>query len=193
MSIHNEKQNHPELIVRDIENMLIRDELKYDDSRQIRDVLWNRGVYKWFYVRRLLIQLKERWLDKIHALMEEKKAAKEAGDFKRYHQLTGRIETLSDVRQQLRAICHLPRDVSFPVNLGRIRLPEDFPDRPSRRFFQKDMETITLSGGPFHGEKLDSLKGTSIWYCADERGQTHVYFRESKRRRFVWVGIKQTD
>jgi len=129
--INNMRQNHPELIVRDLSHLapasFIRNELKW------------RGVNKWFRVRRLLIQLKHTWKDRIEAIEQEKKLAKQFGDYKAHLYLKGYAECLKDCRQQIRALCHSPRDIDFPENpriFGALcDLPKDFPYRPHKRWF----------------------------------------------------------
>ena len=104
--INNFRQNHPELIVEDLRGF-VKESL-------VREVLKYRGINKWLRVRRLLIQLKSRWKDEIKVLEEEKKVAKQLGLVNRYYNLQGRIESLIDCRQQIRALCHSPRDIVFP-------------------------------------------------------------------------------
>lgn len=129
--INNFEQNHPELIVQDLE--------AHVPPEKIREILKYRGVNKWLRIRRLLIQLKHRWRDDFKDLEEEKKIAKELGDFKRYHNLQGRVEMLIDCRQQIRALCHSPRDINFPLdkhNFGPLcDLPKNFPSRPHKKWF----------------------------------------------------------
>lgn len=129
--INNFEQNHPELIVEDLREDVI--------SAKIRQVLKYRGVNKWFRVRRLLIQLKHRWKEDIKNLEEEKKQARELGLWAKYYNLQGRVEALIDSRQQIRALCHSPRDINFPHdknNFGPLcDLPENFPSRPHKRWF----------------------------------------------------------
>ena len=129
--INNYRQNHPELIVRDLE--------QYVPPAIVRDVLKYRGVNKWLRVRRLLIQLKSRWKDDIKELEKEKDIAMMLGDIKRYHQLQGYIEAMISCRQQVRALTHSPREVDFPTvakDFGVLcELPMDFPARPHKRWF----------------------------------------------------------
>jgi len=129
--INNFRQNHPELIVRDL--------AKYIDADVVRHTLKFRGINKWLRVRRLLIQLKSRWREDIKALKDEKKIARLMGDSKRFHRLQGATEMLIDCRQQVRALCHSPRDIDFPSNKHdfgiNCMLPIDFPTRPHKRWF----------------------------------------------------------
>jgi hypothetical protein len=131
--INNCAQNHPELIIKDLQ--LIGDIYSHD----IRRILKYRGINKWLRVRRLLIQLKHRWKDEIKALEEKRKVAKSNGKYVLMAEIKGRKEQLIDCRQQIRALCHSPRDIDFPLNpkdFGEIcRLPKDFPARPHKRWF----------------------------------------------------------
>lgn len=130
--INNFKQNHPELVVKDLDGLI--------DSETVRYVLKYRGVNKWLRVRKLLIQLKHSWRDRVKILQEQKKEARAMGDFKTYYKLQGYVEALTDCRQQVRALCHSPRDVDFPENGAfgdNCILPKDFPVRPHKRWFCK--------------------------------------------------------
>lgn len=129
--INNRRQNHPELVVKDLS--------KYVPEDIARFVLKDRGVNKWLRVRRLLIQLKERWKSNIKLLEQKKKELRRNGNYKEYFKLVGYCEALKDCRQQVRALCHSPRDVDFPQDprdFGEIcKLPDDFPVRPNKRWF----------------------------------------------------------
>ncbi|MFA5395442.1 MAG: hypothetical protein WC346_05410 [Methanogenium sp.] len=129
--INNYRQNHPELIVKDLAGSAT--------SEVIRSVLKYRGVNKWLRVRRLLIQVKSNWRDRLNQLKVERAAAKEARDWKTYHRLGGYMEALADCRQQVRALCHSPRNVDFPLSprdFGDVcKLPSNFPLRPHKRWF----------------------------------------------------------
>ena len=129
--INNMRQNHPELIVADLSSIV--------PASVTRHVLKSRGVNKWFRVRRLLIQLKTRWKDEINVLQEKKRLAKQCGDWAEHLKLKGYVEAMTDCRQQVRALCHSPRDVDFPENLRdlgvKCDLPVNFPKRPHKRWF----------------------------------------------------------
>ena len=124
-------QNHPELVVRDLR--------AYISPVRTREVLKFRGINKWLRVRRLLIALKHRWLSRIKELEREKQML--AGSDSRKAELKGYIKALTDCRQQVRALCYSPRDVDFPEDYHKwgevCTLPEDFPLRPSKRYFWK--------------------------------------------------------
>jgi|GEM_PF-3211155 hypothetical protein len=129
--INNYRQNHPELIVRDLSKLV--------DPEIVRHVLKYRGVNKWLRVRRLLITLKHNWKARLNLLKLARQDAKEKRDWRAYHRLGGYMEALADCRQQVRALCHSPRDVDFstsPKDFGEIcELPSDFPFRPHKRWF----------------------------------------------------------
>jgi hypothetical protein len=132
--IDNYRNNHPELVVRDLR--------EYVDPQLVRQVLKFRGVNKWLRVRRLLINLKHRWLAEIHELETERREAKAAGDYKRATKISARIETLADCRQQVRSLCHSPRDIDFPHHPKKwpesCQFPDTFPKRPHKRWFWRN-------------------------------------------------------
>ena len=129
--INNFKQNHPELVVDDLSSFISPD--------IVRHVLKFRGINKWLRVRRLLIQLKSRWREDVKELQAEKKLARELGLWDRYYTLKGMVEAITDCRQQVRALCHSPRDVDFPQDkhdFGIVcSLPANLPTRPHKRWF----------------------------------------------------------
>ena len=131
VDINNERQNHPELVARDLS--------PYVPSELVREVLKRRGINKWLRVRRLLIQLKTSWKTRIQEVDAEKAEARHTGDMRRYRQLVGYQQCLIDCRQQVRALCHSPRDVDFPEtprDFGDVcLLPADFPVKPHKRWF----------------------------------------------------------
>jgi len=122
-------QNHPELIVADLS--------VYAPSEKVREVLKLRGVNKWLRVRRLLIALKHRWRERIVELEEQKRKLPK----REQAELRGYIKALVDCRQQVRALCHSPRDVDFPPDPhdwgDSCRLPLDFPVRPDKWYFKR--------------------------------------------------------
>jgi hypothetical protein len=129
--INNFRQNHPALIVRDL--------AAYVDANLATNILKFRGVNKWLRVRRLLIQLKSKWKQDIKDLQIQKQKAKGGRDWVAYYKLVGYVEALIDCRQQVRALCHSPRDIDFPESprdFGLLCvLPDDFPRRPHKRWF----------------------------------------------------------
>ncbi len=129
--INNMRQNHPELIVMDLE--------KYVEADVVRHILKYRGVNKWLRVRRLLIQLKDAWKVDIDELEAKKRELWAAQDYRQFYKMQGYVEALKDCRQQVRALCHSPRDVDFPLDPHDFGdacvLPEELPQRPNKRWF----------------------------------------------------------
>jgi len=141
--INNFRQNHPELIVRDL--------APFVDADIVRQVLKYRGINKWLTVRRLLIQLKGRWLEEIRACEAEKKRIRSEGDREHYWEMKGYVKALIDCRQQVRALCHSPRDVDFPLTTDwgyAQTLPTTFPKHPHKRWFDKQGKKLveTVNG-----------------------------------------------
>jgi hypothetical protein len=147
--INNMRQNHPELVVKDI--MAYFGTEKEEDAQAIRRILKNRGINKWLRVRRFLIQLKAVWCRDIAQLEDDKQylgaacaSLQKTQPYgrrvaKRLHYLRGYCEALKDCRQQVRALCHSPRDVDFPKSgFGDVcKLPNNLPMRPHKRWFWK--------------------------------------------------------
>jgi len=151
MDINNMKQNHPELIVWDIMRWIE----KFDQGLQksgVRFILKMRGINKWLRIRRLLIQLKVQWLNRINELELQAYELKNEGNiwrcigafrkankcFKKCERLKGERIGIIKCRQQVRALCHSPRDVDFPDYLkfpDSCKLPNDFPEMPNKRWF----------------------------------------------------------
>jgi hypothetical protein len=140
MNIDQLRQNHPELIVRDICN----DNFDIEPD-EIRTILKNRGVNKWLKNRRLLMQLKTRWLNEIRkfyigitntrAITNHKPTRTFA-----YGRALGRMEAITECRQQLRAVCQSSRDTDFPARIHwpkSCTLPEEFPARPSASWLKQ--------------------------------------------------------
>lgn len=129
--INNCAQNHPTLIAMDLCGKV--------PFTEVLRVLKFRGINKWLRVRRLLIQLKIRWKDEINELEKRRREAKQNRDWLLAAELKGRKEMLSDCRQQIRALCHSPRDVDFPLSVrdfgDACKLPADFPRRPHKKWF----------------------------------------------------------
>ena len=97
-TINNFRQNTPELVIRDAKRLLNLSDAECDVLRQI---LLARGVNKWLYCRRLLIELKHE-LRKTNRNLSSVKGNRELKNF--VMQLTGKV----------RAICHHPRWVEWP-------------------------------------------------------------------------------
>jgi len=127
VDINSMKQNKTSLIVDDLTDLLGR-----YNRQVIDDILKNRGVKKWFLVRRLIIKLKDRWKAKINTLELMKKYAKKHGNYKEYLMLKGYQKCLIDCRQQIRALCNIPRE------LEDLTLPNGFEwRRPNKNYFRK--------------------------------------------------------
>jgi hypothetical protein len=127
VDINSMKQNKTSLIVDDLTDLLGR-----HNRQVIDDILKNRGVKKWFLVRRLIIKLKDRWKTKINTLELMKKQAKKYGSYKEYLMLKGYQKCLIDCRQQIRALCNIPRE------LEDLTLPYGFEwRRPNKNYFRK--------------------------------------------------------
>lgn len=131
--INNYRQNHPELIVRDLKGMV--------DEQYLRSILKYRGVNKWLRIRRLLIQLKTRWLDIIKSVHIARRLHKEEGNEATAMYLKGYEAAMTNCRQQIRALCHSPRDIDFPASISSFGeicdLPKDFPLMPHKKWFHK--------------------------------------------------------
>jgi len=135
-NIDNYRQNHPELIVKDIAGLWA------PSPTTIRRILKFRGVNKWLRVRRLLIQLKIKWQREIRQRQLELESLR--NDWTRqdeYQFKRGYHKALSECRQQVRALCHSPRDIDFPESasdFGDIcKLPNEFPVSPHKKWFYK--------------------------------------------------------
>lgn len=170
--INQMRQNHPELVVRDIMRwvkQLQSDNRAVPYPAVVRLILKNRGINKWLRNRRLIIQLKHRWKERIKEIELEAELIKsdamvhyEYADvyvsneeqkkhhihqarnlLKKYHRLMGEMAGMVKCRQQLRAICHSPRDIEFGEDTDwpeHCNLPEDFPDMPNKMYFSREVE-----------------------------------------------------
>ena len=109
------KQNKPSLIVKDICE-------KYPEVNKdfIYEVLLNRGVFKWFSVRRKLIKLKNKWKINITKLNRKKT-----------EQEKGFLKAIEKCRKEVRELCHSDRFIA-----------PDF-DKDSNIFLKKILEKIT--------------------------------------------------
>lgn len=131
-NIWKEKQNKPTLIVQDILS-----ETRPLTADVLYEVLLRRGVFKWFAVRRDLIQLKNTWKHRIIELQhfirdvkfecsklnQQLHAAEDRGSHqtaiflrialnkthKMLHQAKGELRALESCRASVRALCHSPR------------------------------------------------------------------------------------
>ena len=124
------RQNYPEIIVDDIIKLItpVNEPGNEGVERYLRDkiyaILLNRGVNKWFAVRRYLIRYKKFISDEIYNIRERKKEYKrilhEPRDIDEYIEafvmleiIKEREQTLSTVRAHLKTLCMFPRYVVF--------------------------------------------------------------------------------
>lgn len=151
-SIENMAQNHPELVVRDLEGAVVK-QIIGTRAERIRETLKNRGINKWLRNRRFVIQLKEKWKNEIalnqklaaenkeYALKHDRDSFAHMKYIHKYHEYKVRMNVLADCRAQLRAICHSRRDVDFPIeslDFGKVcKLPKDMPARPNKNYFKE--------------------------------------------------------
>ncbi len=99
-SIWSWAQNKPALIAADLED--------HGVAREVTMlILLQRGVFKWFAVRRDLIRLKNAWRDRLTACYQE------AGGLPRHAPhlvwLAGYTAALQEARAALRGLCHSER------------------------------------------------------------------------------------
>ena len=116
--IESMRQNYPELVVEDMirypmalmrffptsvsDEDMARCEEHYRDG--IYRILLKRGVNKWLFVRKLLIRYKKWVQSEIRKLERE-------GDYKNDDYLRGKLDTLREVRKDLKTMCTMPRFV----------------------------------------------------------------------------------
>jgi hypothetical protein len=129
------RQNHPELVVRDILSLAYNSHSSDDFwETETRAVLKRRGVNKWLAVRRLLIQTKARWKKQLTYLYRTLSFYRDCKD---KEWLRGYVRCLEDCRAQVRALCHSTRDVDFPTDPNKwpaaASLPVKFPTRPKKK------------------------------------------------------------
>jgi len=135
VNIENMRQNHPELVVRDLARLGVPEE-------QSRHILKMRGINKWLCVRRLLIQLKNRWKGDItvaQKTIETHRAHPNLSDCS-IEYVRGWLAATEQHRAQVRALCHSDRDIDFPRVASdwptEAHLPVDF-SRPSKRTLRR--------------------------------------------------------
>ncbi len=134
-NIDNERQNHPELVVKDL--------LPFVGADVVRAALKRRGINKWLRVRRLLIALKSRWKDELGEARSRAALPTE----KRREYWRGYAVALDNCRQQVRALCHSPRDVDWPETAAWpecASLPTEFPAHPHKRWFWRWDKAFTF-------------------------------------------------
>jgi hypothetical protein len=107
-SIYCKRQNHPELVARDLEELGVPKEVT-------REILKQRGINKWLTVRRLLIQLKDRWKGEVRRCQVLlSKGSLIRASVKHRQWVRGYLAACEDHRAQVRALCHADRDIDFP-------------------------------------------------------------------------------
>lgn len=102
-NIANYKQNKPILIARDLNRLYgvpIEDTLK---------ILLARGVFKWMWVRETLIDYKDYLKQEITMTIEKSQWAKHKKDWKRHQQLKGKVKALTEIRKDIKSMCHMDR------------------------------------------------------------------------------------
>lgn len=95
-------QNRPILIARDLNyyyGIPIESSLK---------ILMARGIFKWFANRRQLIKLKDNIKRELTDLQDNQKSLKRS-NYELFLQNKGRIKVLTEVRAEIRKICHSQR------------------------------------------------------------------------------------
>ena len=106
-TIWNERQNKPTLVVRDICNHLwVESGVVFAHlESDIYEILLRRGVFKWLFVRRQIIKLKNAWRDRLTVCYNQPKttSAYDTG-YKRGYQ-----KALEECRAEVRALCHSDR------------------------------------------------------------------------------------
>lgn len=97
LSIWNEAQNKPTLVVRDLSG--------YAPAGLVYESLLRRGVFKWLAVRRDLIRLKNTWKERVNASLERQRAL--SGPDVNYER--GYRKAVEECRAEVRALCHSER------------------------------------------------------------------------------------
>jgi hypothetical protein len=110
-TIWNFRQNHPELVIRDLRDYL---GLNEEQLEFVRRVMLARGVNKWLKVRRDLIAYKKIIKHQIKQV-EKERAALDKGDPKR-RLLLAQSKILQDVRANLKSLCMTDRWQIWPSN-----------------------------------------------------------------------------
>lgn len=105
------RQNHPELIVRDLKELL---GLGDGGVEIVRNVLMARGVNKWFKVRRDLISYKHALKDEVKRVVSELSGNGLSGGERRLRK--ERLHAIEGVRAALRELCNTPRWQEWPVD-----------------------------------------------------------------------------
>jgi len=96
-TIWGERQNHPELVVRDAVTAF---GLTPEQATQLRFILMRRGVNKWLLARRRFIRLKHEVKDMLRAATPR----------------TERHRLLQSINERMQHIAKMPRWVEWPSN-----------------------------------------------------------------------------
>lgn len=134
MNSYNMRQNHPELVVRDLVEWGV-------PESEAREILKQRGINKWLCVRRLLIQLKERWKGQVTKCQEMlTKGSPKRVPFCNRQWVRGYLAATEAHRAQVRALCHSDRNIDFPRVTSdwpvEAKLPPDFA-QPQKNALRK--------------------------------------------------------
>jgi hypothetical protein len=98
-TIWSERQNHPELVVRDA---VAAFGLTEDQAQTLRFILMRRGINKWLLARRQFIRLKHEVKDMLKASVIR----------------TERHRLLQAINERMQHIAKMPRWVEWPVGTG---------------------------------------------------------------------------
>ena len=108
-NIWNFRQNHPELVVRDLAEKLNLDEYQ---QQIVRDSLMARGVNKWLKVRRDLIAYKKLLKHEVARIEKERVALpKWSPERKRLLSVQNRVR---EIRKDLKTLCMTERWQEWP-------------------------------------------------------------------------------
>lgn len=103
-TIWNFRQNHPELVIRDLREYLGLDEEKLEF---VRTVMLSRGINKWLKVRRDLIAYKKQLRKEIKQTVGDLENTPKFD--KKWYLLKERLKILSGVRGTLKGLCMTER------------------------------------------------------------------------------------
>lgn len=113
-TIWNFRQNHPELVVRDLKEHLQLDEEQCD---LVRKVLLARGINKWLKVRRDLIAFKKQLKHRLKAVDAER--ANHPKRSPRHRELTAELKVLMETRGILKSLCMTNRWQIWPREISK--------------------------------------------------------------------------
>lgn len=108
------RQNHPELVVRDLRDRL---ELDEEQCQIVRDSLMARGINKWLKVRRDLIAYKKQIKNQIAEIEHDRiKLPKHSPERK---ELLIRQNCLKKIRKDLKTMCMTERWQEWPTSVSK--------------------------------------------------------------------------